>query len=245
MHRMPASSAAASSSAGLADAGEHDLLGRNARSARALQLAARHDVRARAEPRQRRDHRLIGIRLHGVADERGHVGERLGEHPVVPRRASRSNSSRTACRPRRAMARKVDLLGVHHAVAIGKVVHGQEELGRGSRSASRGMRLFWPWPGDRAALRIVFEIAVRWRRSVPRSAARRRIERALAAARRHARRQRESSARPSRQDGQWNGRNGSPEAPLKSPAASYNRSTAASERQPMARSSGWHRNRAC
>ena len=69
---------------GLADAGEHDLLGRHAGGERALQFAAGDDVGAGAEPRQRCDHRLVGIRLHGVADERGHVGEGVGEHPVMP-----------------------------------------------------------------------------------------------------------------------------------------------------------------
>ena len=50
---------------------------------RALELAERHHVGAGAEPRQRRDHGLVGIRLHGVADQRLHVGERLGEDLVV------------------------------------------------------------------------------------------------------------------------------------------------------------------
>ena len=84
----------------LADAGEHDLVGRNAGGERARELAARHHVGAGAEPRQRADHRLVGIRLHGVADQRPHVREGAGEHLVVPRQGARRNSSRTACRPR-------------------------------------------------------------------------------------------------------------------------------------------------
>ena len=54
--------------------------------------------------RQRRDHRLVGIRLHGVADERRHVGEGAGEHLVVPlQRRGRIAIERRAdrCRERR------------------------------------------------------------------------------------------------------------------------------------------------
>ena len=85
---------------GLADAGENDLLRRHARRARAQQLALRDDVDARAEPRQRRQHGLIGIGLHRVADQRIDVGEGAGKTPGSAARSSRSNSNRTACRPR-------------------------------------------------------------------------------------------------------------------------------------------------
>ena len=69
---------------GLADAGEHDLVRRNAGGARAQQFAFGDDVGAGAELRQRRDHGLVGIRLHGVADQRIDIGEGAGEHLVVP-----------------------------------------------------------------------------------------------------------------------------------------------------------------
>ena len=69
---------------GLADAGEHDLFRRNAGRARAQQFALGDHVGAGAEPRQRRDHRLVGIGLHRVADQRVDVGEGAGEHLVVP-----------------------------------------------------------------------------------------------------------------------------------------------------------------
>ena len=61
MQRMPASIASGELVRGLADAGEHDLLRRNAGGERALQLAAGDDIGAGAEPRQRREHRLVGF----------------------------------------------------------------------------------------------------------------------------------------------------------------------------------------
>ena len=69
---------------GLADAGEHDLVARHAGQPRAHQFAARDHVGAGAELGERRDHRLVGIRLHGVADQRVDVGEGAGKHLVVP-----------------------------------------------------------------------------------------------------------------------------------------------------------------
>ena len=86
---------------GLADAREDDPLAGHARRKRAAQFAFGDDVHAGAELAQRPQHRLVGIRLHGIADERIPVGERFGEDPVVPLQRSRSNSNRTACRPLR------------------------------------------------------------------------------------------------------------------------------------------------
>ena len=106
---------------------------------RALELAAGHHVGAGAEPGQRRDHRLVGVRLDGVADERRHVGEGAGEHPVVPleRRGGiaierRADRLREAC--------EIDRLGVQHAVAIGEVVHRRAQ----SISQSGGACCFGP-----------------------------------------------------------------------------------------------------
>ena len=108
---------------GLADAGEHDLLRRNAGRARAPELAFRHHVGAGAELGERLDHRLVGIRLHGVADERVHVGEGAGEYLVVaPQRRGRVAIERGA--DRAGEIDEIDRLGVQHAVAIGEVVHG-------------------------------------------------------------------------------------------------------------------------
>ena len=106
----------------LADAGEHDLFSRHAGEPRAHELAFRHHVGAGAELGQRRDHRLIGICLHGVADERVHVGEGAGEHLVMAReRRGRIAIERRA--DRRGEFVEVHRLGAEDAVAISEVVH--------------------------------------------------------------------------------------------------------------------------
>jgi hypothetical protein len=90
---------------------------------RAPELAAGHHVGAGAELGKRLDHRLVGIRLHGVADERVHVGEGAGEYLVVtPQRRGRVAIERCADRARE--IDEIDRLGVQDAMAIGKVVHG-------------------------------------------------------------------------------------------------------------------------
>ena len=108
---------------GLAQPREHDLVGRHAGEPRAHQFALRHHVGAGAERGERGDHRLIGIRLHGVADQRVHVGKGAGEHLVVPR----ERRGRIAIEwgpDRRGKRIEVHRLGVQHAVAISEVVHG-------------------------------------------------------------------------------------------------------------------------
>ena len=60
----------------LADAGKHDPAGRNARGKRPAQFAARHDIGAGAQPGERRNDRLVGVGLQGVADRGGQPGER-------------------------------------------------------------------------------------------------------------------------------------------------------------------------
>ena len=45
-------------------------------------------------------HGLVGIRLHGVADQRRQSGERRAKTLVMARQRRASNSNRTACRPR-------------------------------------------------------------------------------------------------------------------------------------------------
>jgi hypothetical protein len=108
---------------GFADAGEHDLLRRNAGKARALEFAARYDVSAGTKLRECCKDRLIGVGLHRIADKRAHVGKRIRKNLIVTREG----------RGRVTVKRRTDLgserievhrLGVQHAVAIGKVVHG-------------------------------------------------------------------------------------------------------------------------
>src|SRR3712207_6932645 len=47
-------------------------------------FALGHDVHSGAQAAQGFEHRLVGIGLHGVADEGVRVGKGLGEDPVVP-----------------------------------------------------------------------------------------------------------------------------------------------------------------
>ncbi len=122
---------------GLADAGEHDLLGRHAGRARALELALRHHVGAGAEARQRLDHRLVGIRLQGVADERRHIGERAGEHAVMALERRRGIAVERGADLVRERG-QVHRLGVQHAVPVGEVMHRLL-----SRRASRGCSAVW------------------------------------------------------------------------------------------------------
>ena len=122
---------------GLADAREQDLARRNPRRQRALQFAAGHHVGPGAELGQRAQHRLVGIRLHGVADQRLLAGKGLGEDAVVALQRRR----RIAIERRADGIREfgqVDGFGVQHAVAIVEMVHGaliafSSEVDTGSR----------------------------------------------------------------------------------------------------------------
>ena len=62
--------------AGLADPGEDDALRRNAGGESTSQLAFGDHIGAGAEPGKKPQHRLIGIRLDRIADERRIAGER-------------------------------------------------------------------------------------------------------------------------------------------------------------------------
>ena len=108
---------------GLADAREQDLLGRNPGGQRALQLAARNHVGAGAEFCQRAQHRLVGVGLQRVADQRLLIGEGAAEHPVMTfQRRGRIAIERRADRIRQ--LNQIHRLGVQHAVAIVEVIHG-------------------------------------------------------------------------------------------------------------------------
>ena len=113
---MPAASAKSISRAVLPTPENRILAGRDAGGQRAAQLAFRDHVGAGAELGQRLQHRLVGIGLHGVADQRVEPGERLGKHGemarqrrrriAVERRADRGGDRRQTARPRRAARRR-------------------------------------------------------------------------------------------------------------------------------------------
>ena len=107
---------------GLADTGEHGLLRRNTRGAGAQQLALGDDVGPRAEPGKRRNHRLVGIGFHRVANQRVDVGEGVDKDLIV----SLERRARVAIKGRADGVRQrnqIDGFGVQHAVAIGKMMH--------------------------------------------------------------------------------------------------------------------------
>ncbi len=133
----------------LADAGEQDLAGGDAGGQRALQFTARDHVGAGAELGQRAQHRLVGVRLHGVADQHLLAGEGVGEDTIVPlERRGRIAIERRAdgC----GQLGQVHRLGVQHAVAVVEMVHGVGSvapahlLGLSSRSGSRINGFFLP-----------------------------------------------------------------------------------------------------
>src|SRR5258708_14448127 len=116
------SAAASASSAAVLPMPENIILSGAMPAARALELAFRHDVGAGAETGERLDHRLVGIRLHGVADQRLHVGKGVREHVVMPA----ERGGRVAIkwgRDRLREINEIDRLGVKDAVAIGEMVH--------------------------------------------------------------------------------------------------------------------------
>jgi hypothetical protein len=110
---MPASSAAA---------GEHDPVGGDAGLQRAMHLAHRHHVGAGAEPAERADDRLVGVRLQRIVDadaegaERLHIGlvvvGQRGAGIAIERRADRVGNA-----PHR------NLLDMQLAADIGEVGH--------------------------------------------------------------------------------------------------------------------------
>ena len=75
----------------LADAGEHDAIGRNAGLARAAKFALADHVGAGALAREQAQHREPVVRLHRVVDVRIEpgVGQRAGEHAIAPAHGGR------------------------------------------------------------------------------------------------------------------------------------------------------------
>ena len=75
----------------LADAREHDAVGRDAGRARAAQLALADDVGAGALGREQPQHGEPVVRLHRVVDVRIQAGvrQRAGEHTIAPAHGGR------------------------------------------------------------------------------------------------------------------------------------------------------------
>ena len=130
----------------LADAGKDDPFARHFGGARASQLPLGDDIHARAEPRQRREHRLVRIGLHRVAHERAAIGESLAEDTEVAldRRGGIAIEGRAHGL---GDAREIDVFGVERAVAVGKMMHrraseqGIEDEGRLRRRDRRDFRV--------------------------------------------------------------------------------------------------------
>ncbi len=109
----------------LADAGEHDLLRRNASGQRAVDFALGDHVRAGAKPRQRADDRKVGVRLDGIAHERVHERESVGEDAVM----ALDGGGGIAIEGRADGARycvERNVLGMQHAVPVIEVMHSSE-----------------------------------------------------------------------------------------------------------------------
>ena len=126
--RMPSSTASASSRAVLPTP-ENMILSGGMPAARARFSSPSETTSAPAPSfASVRDHRLVGIRLHGVADERRHVGEGVGEDPVVAlerrgriaieRRADRRPRARRDRPPRRAARRPDSRSGASERSAL-------------------------------------------------------------------------------------------------------------------------------
>ena len=110
----------------LADPRKHDALPRHARRQRPRQLAARHDIGPRPQPRQRRQHRQIGIGLDREGDQRRTAAQprhRIGEDPVMAfeRRCGIAVEWRADGLGQRFQA---DILGMKHAALQVEMVHG-------------------------------------------------------------------------------------------------------------------------
>ncbi len=114
----------------LADAGEDDLGGGNARGPCAAQLALGNHVHSGAHARHRRQHGLIGVRLDREADERVLALESVAQHLVMAlQRRRRIDIERRA--DFRGEARQADVFGMKHAASVIEMVHGRVRTAAG------------------------------------------------------------------------------------------------------------------
>ena len=124
----------------LADTRERDAVARHAGGACAAQFTLRDDVHSRTEARQRGQHRLVGIGLDGVADERVEAGKRIAEDSVVAG-DGRGGIAVEGRADGVGDRRQIDVFGVERAVPEGEVMH----CGDQSRGSSRKLpvRVVW------------------------------------------------------------------------------------------------------
>ena len=108
----------------LADAREGDARTRHAGRNGATQLSFGHDIHAGAELRQCLQHGLVRIRLHGVADQRLHIGKGLREDLIMAGQGRR----RIAVEGRADLAGEsgeIDPFGMERAAPVIEVMHGR------------------------------------------------------------------------------------------------------------------------
>ena len=168
----------------LADAGKDDPLARHARRPRPPQFPLADDVHSGAEPRQRRQHRLIRIGLHRVEKKRVLAGERVAERVemLLDRRVRIAIEGRSDGFGDR---RQSDVLGVKSAVAIGEGRHAVDGLFQQEIEEEWLIRRF-----DRRDRRLAQRAqAIRVRRLRRRIGVGRRLERAISAASRNEKRE--------------------------------------------------------
>ena len=115
---------------GLAHPGKDDPVAGHACGLRAQVLAARHHVHARSERRHEPDHGLVGIGLHGVADEVRPPGQRLLEKPEMPGQRGRRIDIEGRTHLRRDVGDR-DILGMEDAVTVKEMVHRRPRLRSG------------------------------------------------------------------------------------------------------------------
>ena len=88
-----------------------------------MKFAFGHDIGAGAEPSERGDDRLVGVRFERVTNKRVDIGEGGGEDVVVP-----LDRGAGIAIERRAddvgKLGEIDRFGMQHAVAIGEMMHG-------------------------------------------------------------------------------------------------------------------------
>ena len=109
---------------GLADTGKQDLAGRHACGQRTAQLAFGDHIHACAEAGERGQNGLVGVRLHGVADERIQPLEGFREDTVMTRQRCRGIAVERGTDGFRDGGHR-HVFGVQDAVTILEMIHGR------------------------------------------------------------------------------------------------------------------------